>query len=160
MNDGDLLALELVAREFRPQHALLVVTAAGAERIPKIAVGDLGVGRRRGDEEDAVLLVDVGGGDGHAGIEVADDELDAVANELVGHRHALLRIGDVVALLEGDLLAEDAARLVDVVNRLLRAVDELSPESRVRTGDRAGDPHLDLCAGGARKRQGREKRDA
>jgi hypothetical protein len=91
---------------------------------------------------------------------VADDELDPVADKLVGDRHALLRIGHVVALLEGDLLAEDAAGLVDVVDRLLRAVDELGPESRVRAGDRASDAHLDLGAGGARERQGREKRDA
>ena len=91
---------------------------------------------------------------------MADDELDAVADELVGDRHALLRIGHVVALLEGDLLAEDAAGLVDVVDRLLRPVGELRAEGRVRPGDRARDAHLDLGAGGARERQGRDKRDA
>ena len=89
-----------------------------------------------------------------------DDELDAVADELVGDRHALLGIGHVVALLEGDLLAEDAAGLVDIVDRLLRALHQLRPEGRVRSGDRAGDAHLDLGAGGARERQGRDKRDA
>ena len=91
---------------------------------------------------------------------MADDELDAVADELVGDRNALLGIGDVVALLERDLLAEDAAGLVDVVDRLLRAVDKLRAEGGVRAGDRAGDAHLDLGAGGARERQGRDKRDA
>ena len=122
VDDRDLLALEMVARVFGPQHALLVVAAAGAERVPQPAVGDLRDWSPRGDEQDAVLRVDVGGRDRHAGVEVADDELDAVADELVGDRHALLGIGHVVALLEGDLLAEDAAGLVDVVNGLLRAV--------------------------------------
>ena len=70
---------------------------------------------------------------------MADHELDAVADELVGDRDALLGIRHVVALLERDLLAEDAAGLVDVVDRLLRAVGELRAESGVRTGDRAGD---------------------
>ena len=111
------------------------------------------------DEQDVVFRIDVGSGDRHAGVEVADDELDAVADELVRDRHALLRIGDVVALLERDLLAEDAAGLVDVVDRLLRAVDELRPESGVRSGDRPGDAHLDLRAGGARERQSRGERD-
>ena len=37
-------------------------------------------------------------------------QLDAVADELVGDRNALLGIGDVVALLDLDLLAENAAR--------------------------------------------------
>ena len=81
---------------------------------------------------------------------MADDELDAVADELVGHRHALLRIGHVVALLELDLLAEDAAGLVDVVDGLLCRC-ELRPESRVGPGDRAGDADLDLGAGRPRE---------
>jgi hypothetical protein len=34
MDDGDPLALELIARELSPDHALLVVAAAGAERVP------------------------------------------------------------------------------------------------------------------------------
>ena len=60
---------------------------------------------------------------------MADDELDAVADELVGDRNALLRIGHVVALLEGDLLAEDAAGLVDVVDRLLRPMVSCAPNA-------------------------------
>ena len=50
--------------------------------------------------QDAVLLVDLGGRHGDAGVEVADHELDAVADELVGDRHALLGIGDVVAVAD------------------------------------------------------------
>ena len=95
-------------------------------------------------EEDVVVGIDFGGGDGHAGVEVADDELDAVADELVGDRDALLGIGNVVALLELDLLAENAASLVEVLNRLSDAVGQLRAERGVRAGDRAGDAELDL----------------
>jgi hypothetical protein len=47
VNDRDLLAFELVARELGPNHALLIVASAGAERIPELTVRDLGVCRRR-----------------------------------------------------------------------------------------------------------------
>jgi hypothetical protein len=43
---------------------------------------------------------------------VADHELDAVADKLVGDRNALLGIRHVVAGLDLKLLAENAARLV------------------------------------------------
>ena len=75
---------------------------------------------------------------------MADDELDAVAGELVGDRHALLGIGDVVAVADGDLLAVDAAGGIDVVGGLLGAVLELGAEGGVGPGERAGDADLDL----------------
>ena len=84
---------------------------------------------------------------------MTDNELDAIADELVGDRNALLRIGHVVALLEGDLLAEDAAGLVDVVDRLLRPHSQLRAERGVWPGDRSRDAHLDLGARSARCRQ-------
>ena len=94
---GDLLALEVFHDVVAGDRALLVVAAAGAEDVPHVALGDLRVGGGRRDLQDAVLLIDVGGRHGDAGIEVADDELHAVAGELVGDRDALLRIGRVVA---------------------------------------------------------------
>ncbi len=75
---------------------------------------------------------------------MADDEFDAVADELVGDRNALLGIGDVVALLDLDLLAENAAGLVDVLGRLADALCQLRAERGVGAGDRAGDADLDL----------------
>ena len=45
---------------------------------------------------------------------MADNELDAVSNELVGDRNALLRIGNVIAERQLDLLAVDAAGSIDV----------------------------------------------
>src|SRR6185437_10616619 len=124
----DLLALELVAGELGPNQALLVVAAADAERVPELAVGDLGIGRRGGGEQDAVLGIDVGSGDRHARVEMADHELDAVADEFVGDRHALLGIRNIVADLYLDCLPQNAAGLVDVRGRLLDALHELSPE--------------------------------
>ena len=75
---------------------------------------------------------------------MADHELDAVADELVGDRNALLGIGDVVARLDLDLLAEDAAGLVDVLGRLIDPLRELRAEGGVGPGDRPGDADLDL----------------
>ena len=43
-----------------------------------------------------------------------------------------------------DLLAEDAAGGVDVLDRLFDAVLELRAEGGAAAGDRAGDAHLDL----------------
>ena len=94
------LSFSLAERQIGPELALLVVAAAGAERVPQLAVGDFRVGRRRRDEQHAVVGVDFRGRDRHAGIEMADHEFDAVADELVGDRDALLGIGDVVAGLD------------------------------------------------------------
>src|SRR5262249_15407174 len=96
------------------------------------------------DLEDAVLLQHLGGGDRHAGIEMADDELHTVADELVGDRYAFLWIGAVVADEDLDLLPEDAAGGVDVLDRLFRAVLELGTEGGAAAGDRSADAELDL----------------
>ena len=160
MDHGDLLALQVVASVLGPELTLLVIATAGAEHVPEVAVGDLRVGRRGGDHQNAVVGIDFRGRDRHARVEVTDHELHAVADELVRHRNALLRIRNVVALLERDLLAENAAGGVDVVNSLLSAVGQLSAESGVRAGDRSGDAELDLGVGSARKRQRGGKRDA
>ena len=47
--------------------------------------------------------------------------------------------------IELDLLAENAASLVDVLDRLSDAVRQLRAERGVRAGDRAGDANL-ICA--------------
>jgi hypothetical protein len=70
---------------------------------------------------------------------VTVDELDAVTDELVGDRDALLRIGHVVAEAQHDVHAEDAASRVDVVARHLGALLQLRAEGRVRARQRAGD---------------------
>src|SRR5262249_29102534 len=92
MDDGGLLALHVLDDVGAGERALLIVTAAGAEDVPQAALGDLRVGGRRRDFEDAALLVGLGGRHGDAGVEVADHELDAIAGKLVRDRNALLRI--------------------------------------------------------------------
>jgi hypothetical protein len=71
-------------------------------------------------------------------------ELDAVTDEFVGHRHALLRIGHVVPWLDFDLLTQDAACLIDVLGRLLDSLGQLGAEGRVGPGDGSRNADFDL----------------
>ena len=160
MKDGDLLALHVVGDVLGRNGALLVVAAAGAEHVPLASFGQLRIGGRRGDHQHVVVEVDVRGRDRHARVEVADHPLDAVADELVGDRHALLGIGNVVADLEGDLLAQNAALGVDVFHRLLGALLQLRPEGRVGAGDGTGDAELDVGMSRAREGQTSRKHEA
>ena len=159
MDDGDALALEALRDDLAGESALLVVAAADAEDVPHAAFGDLRIGGGRRDHQHAVLLVDVGGRDGDAGIEMADDELHAVGDELVGDRHAFARVGAVVADVELDLLAENAALGIDVGHRLLDALPQLRAEGGRAAGHRPADADLDLRRGiaGERERQAESK---
>ena len=58
-----------------------------------------------------------------------------------------------------DLLAEDAAGGVDVLDRLFGAVLELRAERGVRAGDRTGDADLDLGLRRAGKRDRKAERE-
>jgi hypothetical protein len=77
---------------------------------------------------------------------VAGDEDDLVVDELVGDGHGLLRVAGVVADLEDELLAVDAALGVDVLHRHLGAALHLLAEDGVLAGHRAGgrDHHVGL----------------
>ncbi len=152
------LALELVGDDRARHSALLVVAPADAENVPQAALGDARIGGRRRDLQDAVVLQNLGGGHGDAGIEVADDEFHAVGREFVGDRHAFLRIAAVVADAELDLLAEDAARRVDVIDRLLDALLELGAEGRAAAGQGPRDAELDLGMRASRHRKSKAKR--
>ena len=94
---------------------------------------------------------------------MTDDEFYAVADEFVGDRDALFGIGTVIADVQLDLLAEDAARGIDVFDRLLGPVLELGAERRTAAGEGAGDAKLDLCRSGIReskaKTEGQGKRE-
>ncbi len=76
---------------------------------------------------------------------MADDEVDALAEELVGDGDALARIGGVVADEQLDLLAVDAAGGIDVGDGLLDAVLELGAEGRVRARHRPGTPSFNFA---------------
>ena len=76
---------------------------------------------------------------------MADHEVDAVAEEVVGDGDALARIGGVVADGQLDLLAVDAAGGIDVGDGLLGAVLELRAEGRVGARHRPRHAQLQLC---------------
>ena len=97
--------------------------------------------------KDAVFLINFRRRDRDAGIVVADDEFDAVGGKLVRDRHALLRIGNVVAVGDADFLAENAAGGVDVGSGLVHAILHLSAGCGAWPGDRAADAEFDLGRG-------------
>src|SRR5580698_2383376 len=114
VDESDLLALEMREDVGAGDFALLIVAAAGAEDVPQAALGDSRVGRRGCDLDDAVFLINFRCWNRHAGIVVADDELHAVAGKFVGDRDALLGIGNIIAVFDRYLLAEYAARRIDI----------------------------------------------
>ncbi|MCY1295415.1 hypothetical protein D9M70_447560 [compost metagenome] len=164
VNDGDLRVLEVGGKVGTGYCALLVVTAAGAERVPHTALGELRVGRRRRDLQDAVFGIDFRCRDRHTGVEVTNDELHTVSDELVGDRDALLRVRNVVAEHKLDLFPVDTASGVDVGSGLFGTFLELRTEGGVRASQRAGDTNENISPGGAaegdhrRQRNGRQKR--
>ena len=87
------------------------------------------------------------------------DEDHALGDEVVGDGNGLLRIAGVVADFELELLAEHAARSVDVGNRLLGASLELDAEGGVVAGDRTGGSNRDVGVRHARQR-GRERHNS
>src|SRR5271166_2489796 len=109
VEDGDLVVLEVGGEELAGDLALLVVTAADAERVPAALVGELRVRRRRRDLQDVLVAIHLAGRDRAARTVVAGDEHDALARELVGHRHGLTRVARVVADGQLELLAQYAA---------------------------------------------------
>ncbi len=74
---------------------------------------------------------------------MADHELDAVVDHLVGDGHGLLGIAGVVIDDGFDLLALDAARLVDLLDRHLATGELHVTVLGDRAGQGAGDADLD-----------------
>jgi hypothetical protein len=77
-------------------------------------------------------------------------ECDPGVDHLVGHRDRLLGIAGVVADLEHQLLAEDAAGLVEVLDRHLGATLHLLAEGGILAGHGPGrgDHHVGLSGTG------------
>ena len=121
VQDRDLLALEVFGQIVAGDLALIVVAAADAERVPASFIGVFRIGRGGGDLQDAFLGIDLARGDRAAGAEMSGDQLVALGSELVGDRHRLLRVTGVVAHVEHELLAQHAARIVDVGHGLFGA---------------------------------------
>ncbi|MNT32690.1 hypothetical protein D3C72_1685860 [compost metagenome] len=147
VEDGDALVLEVLDDIGSGDLGLLVVTAAGAQHVPEAAGGQVRRGCRRRHHQDAVFGEHVGGRHRGARQHRADDEADAFAGRLVCDRHGLLRVAGVVHHLQDDLLAVDAAGLVDLFGGRFRAVLDLLPIGRDRAGERRDDANGDIGKG-------------
>ena len=91
---------------------------------------------------------------------MAGDEDDVLADEPVGDGDGLFWIAGVIADLEPELLAENAAGGVDVRHRHLGAALHLFAEGGVLAGHRTGDGDDDFRLGlGGGKGQARQRRD-
>ena len=66
------LSLEILRQIAGGEAALLVVAAAGAERVPHAAIGELRIGRGRRDLQHAAVEIGVGGRDRRRGAIMAD----------------------------------------------------------------------------------------
>ena len=120
IDDGPALLLrrDRVRHQHRDLH---VGRGAQAERVAvAVLPGDL-VGQRFGGEEEHLLLAgELGDGEADMGQKCAGDQIDALAgDEVLGHAHGVTRIGTVVARNHLDLLAEQAALRVDLLDREL-----------------------------------------
>ena len=156
LDDGDLVAELVVDDVVGGVGALDVVAAAGAEDVVEALLGELRVGRGRGDLQHALVVVHARRRDRARRAEVPVDEHHALVDELVGHRHRLLRVAGVVTDLDLELLAADAALGVQVLRRQLGAALHLLAEDGVLPGDRAGDGdgHVGVGDGGEGHRAG------
>lgn len=123
MNDGDTLRFHFLDDIFRRGRPLRGVEAGGTHDVLVSALGQLRVGRSRGDHQDAFILIDIGSRLGGRGAQVADNVLNTVVDDFVGHRDRLLRIAGVVIFDGHQLVALNAAAGVDVFNRLTRTIE-------------------------------------
>ncbi|MNJ15992.1 hypothetical protein D3C77_102480 [compost metagenome] len=145
MQHHDFLALEHVDDVVASDDALLVVTPAHAEHTSEAALGNLWVGRTRGDRDDPGFVIHLGSGNGVGRAEVPHHASDLVlVNQTVGHGHCLLRFTGVIALDQNDLLAVDTARFVDGISRRLGTFHVLLAKRCVGTGHRACYTDLDV----------------
>ena len=73
-----------------------------------------------------------------------DDIAYAVGDEFVGDRNALLRVGDIIADRDSELLAEDAAVGVDALDSRFDTDAVLFSISGIRSRHRSGDAEHDI----------------
>ena len=140
-----------VAGRNRSLHA---VQTDGTEYQLIATLGDLRAGGSRGYHQDAFILVDVRGGLGGAGAQVADHEAHAVVDQAVGNGHGLLRVTHVVVFYGNQLFTHHAAVGVDLLNRHAGAGELHVTILGNRAGHGAGNTDLDLGSGVASAHQG------
>src|SRR5579864_5816890 len=86
---------------------------------------------------------------------MAGDERNLLAGEFFGDGARLFRVASIVTDLKRELLAQQAARGVEVLDRLFGAVLHLTAEGGFAAGHRAG--HADRDVLGKRRRRERER---
>ncbi len=82
---------------------------------------------------------------------MAGHEDDALGNEVVRHRDGLLGIASIVTDGESEVLAEDTALGIDVLDRLLGAVAHLIAERGVFARHRARRGDVQVLSIGSRR---------
>jgi hypothetical protein len=138
--------------EIAARHgAYLVIPPAEPEDVVEPLLGEQRVGRGRCHHEDARLGVDFGCGARGARTHVADDHIDAVGDELVGGSDSLLGVAVVVDHDRLDLLAEHAARLVQLGDCHFGAPFQFLAAPRQRPGHRRRHADQD-CGLGTQRR--------
>ena len=138
MKYGDVFIAVLGSKKITGNDTLLIITAAHAKYVGTAFLGQLRVGRCRGDLQYVLLFVYLGRRNRGARAKVAGDEYHALAGKLVGDRHGLLRVARVVSDGKLELLAEDATGGVNVLDRHFGATPHLLPERGVLARHRTG----------------------
>ena len=125
--------------------ALLVVAAADAKGERRTVIGVLRVGGGGRNFDDAVIGIDLAGGNRGRRAEMAVDHDDAIGNQLISGGDSLFRVAGVVDRDFHDGFAEDATLGVEVGDSLGRATGfKLGPKGGIGAGEGAGDTDLGL----------------
>ena len=147
VEDGSLVIAKIVGDEGSGDTALNRVDEADAEVIVlelTVLHGDLLVGGHGGHIGDLVLVENGLDGDALAGSVRADDRADLILRaQALGNVDRLLRVALGVVAEELDLLAEQAAVGVEIVNEHLDRLTLAGAEGRLVAGQRAHPAELD-----------------
>ena len=109
VDDGHILEFHCVSRVKRQSRAQCIVVCDDAVGGLVARFGQVGVGGRARDVRNSAIVVDLRGGNGRAGIQVAHNASDFCVAKLLRNSRALLRISGIVfsCNFELDLLATD-----------------------------------------------------
>ncbi len=144
MNNGNALGV-LAGNIVAGNRTLHAVQTNGAEDQLIAALGNFRAGGSRGHHQDAFILVDVGGGLGGAGAQVAHHETNAVVDQAVGYGDRLLRVTDVVVFDGNQFFAHHTAVGVDLLDGHAGTGELHVTVLGDGAGHRAGNTDLDLC---------------
>jgi hypothetical protein len=156
MKDRDLRIPPAIRQIGAGDGPLPIIATGHPEDVRAALIGQPRIARGRGDHDDPSLLVHLRGRDCGPGARVAGDEHHAGSDELPGGGDGLFASAVVVRHEKLDLLAENTAGRVDVVNRHYGAALHLLPEPSVLTGKLSGDTDQDLrlCRPGSEHHKG------